>query len=191
MEDKDLIQLCRKGDQEAFGTLVKKYKNKVFNLAFSMTFDREMADDLSQEIFIKTYMALPRFKFKSKFSTWLYQIALNHIRDFFRKQAKIKKIPLEDIADKRLFHEDDTAQKERDREEKKRRKLLYKAIATLPEKHRVILSLRDIQGFSYGDIANILKISPGTVDSRLHRARKMLREKISPFLTQKGGSHEM
>lgn len=191
MEDKDLIQLCRQGDQEAFGTLVKKYKNKVFNLAFIMTFDREMADDLSQEIFIKTYMALPRFKFKSKFSTWLYQIALNHIRDFFRKQAKIKKIPLEDIADKRLFHEDDTAQKERDREEKKRRKLLYQAIATLPEKHRVILSLRDIQGFSYRDIANILKISPGTVDSRLHRARKMLREKISPFLTQKGGNHEM
>ena len=75
--------------------------------------------------------------------------------------------------------------------EEQRRKLVHQAIQTLPKKHQVILSLRDIQGFSYKEITQILKISPGTVDSRLHRARKMLRKKLTPFLGQKGGNNEM
>ena len=73
--------------------------------------------------------------------------------------------------------------------EEQRRKLLHQTLQTLPVKHQAILSLRDIQGFSYEEISKILKISPGTVDSRIHRARKMLRKKLAPFLSQEGGNH--
>jgi len=81
--------------------------------------------------------------------------------------------------------------KEKEQISEERRKLVHQGLQTIPENYKVILSLRDIQGFSYEEITNILKISPGTVDSRLHRARKMLRKKLAPFFIQKGGNHEM
>jgi RNA polymerase sigma-70 factor (ECF subfamily) len=191
MEDKDLVHLSQKGDDEAFGMLVSKYKTKVFNLAYSVTQNQEMADDLAQEIFIKTYMAVPKFRFKSQFGTWLYRISVNHIRDFLRKKGKMKEISLEDVSESRIPHDNEALKREKETENEQRRTLVFKVIETLPEKYRVILTLRDIQGIPYGEIANILKISPGTVDSRLHRARKILRKKISPFLLKEGGSHEM
>lgn len=191
MEDKDLVQLSQKGDDEAFGMLVSKYKTKVFNLAYSVTQNQEMADDLAQEIFIKTYMAVPKFRFKSQFGTWLYRISVNHIRDFLRKKGKMKEISLEDVSESRIPHDNEALKREKETENEQRRTLVFKVIETLPEKYRVILTLRDIQGIPYGEIASILKISPGTVDSRLHRARKILRKKISPFLLKEGGSNEM
>jgi RNA polymerase sigma-70 factor (ECF subfamily) len=87
--------------------------------------------------------------------------------------------------------EDEIRKKERIQEAADQKRLLYESLQSLPERHQIILTLRDIQGHSYEDIANILKLSPGTVDSRLHRARKMLRKKIAPFLSQGGGNHEV
>jgi RNA polymerase sigma-70 factor (ECF subfamily) len=191
MEDKDLVQLSQKGDDEAFGILVTKYKTKVFNLAYSVTQNQEMADDLAQEIFIKTYVAIPKFRFNSQFGTWLYRISVNHIRDFLRKKGKMKEISLEDVSESRIPHDNEALKREKETENEQRRKLVFKVIKTLPEKYGIILTLRDIQGIPYREIANILKVSPGTVDSRLHRARKILRKKISPFLLKEGGSYEM
>lgn len=191
MEDKDLVQLSQKGDDEAFGMLVSKYKTKVFNLAYSVTQNQEMADDLAQEIFIKTYIAIPKFKFKSQFGTWLYRISVNHTRDFLRKKGKMKEISLEDVSESRIPQDNEALKREKETENEQRKKLVFKVIETLPEKYRIILTLRDIQGIPYGEIASILKVSPGTVDSRLHRARKILRKKISPFLLKEGGSYEM
>jgi RNA polymerase sigma-70 factor (ECF subfamily) len=191
MEDKDLVQLSQRGNHEAFGMLVSKYKIKVFNLAYSVTQNQEMADDLAQEIFIKTYTALPNFQFKSQFGTWLYRISINHIRDFLRKKGKMKEVSLEDVSEGRLPQDNEAQKREKEAENEQRRQLVLKVIETLPERYRIILTLRDIEEISYGEIAKILKISPGTVDSRLHRARKMLRKKISPFLSREGGSHEM
>ena len=191
MEDKELIQKYLEGDKEAYGVLVKKFKTKVFNLAYSMTHDREVADDLAQEIFIKVYFSLKTFQFKSKFGTWLYRVAINHIRDFLRKKGRIKHVSLENIVERPMIQEDETVIREKESQEEQRRDLVYKVLGTLPEKYRMILTLRDMQGISYRDITKILSIAPGTVDSRLFRARKMLREKLKPFLSQKGGSHEM
>lgn len=193
MEEKELVQRSIEGDEDAFGVLVKKYNTKVFNLAYSLTRNRDVADDLAQEVFIKVYFALPKFKFKSKFGTWLYQITSNHIKDFLRKRGRINHIPFEETRVKHtvIKQESEVKREEMERTEEQRRELMYNVIQTLSKKHQIILSLRDIQGFSYGEISKILRISPGTVDSRLHRARKMLRKKISPFLTQKGGKNEM
>jgi len=191
MEENRLVEQSKQGDEEAFGVLVKKYKTKVFNLAYSFTKDRETADDLAQEVFIKVYYALEKFKFKSGFGTWLYRIAVNHLKDHLRKHAKERHISLEVLGREPSLSEDEIKKKEKAREAADRKKLLYKSLQSLPEKYQVIISLRDIQGHSYEEIAGILRLSPGTVDSRLHRARKMLRKKIAPFLSQEGGNHEM
>lgn len=182
MEEKDLIQRSKEGDEEAFAALVRRYKTKVFNLAFSLTVDRDTADDLAQEAFIKAYFALPKFQFRSEFGTWLYRITVNHIRDYLRKKSRVSEISMEKIKEIPFSKEDEIEKREKMQTEEQKRKLLYQAIRTLPEKHQVILSLRDIQGLSYEEVAKVLEIPPGTVDSRLHRARKILRKKMNAFL---------
>jgi RNA polymerase sigma-70 factor (ECF subfamily) len=191
MEENELVRRSIEGDEQAFGVLVKKYRTKVFNLAFGLTRDRDIADDLAQEVFIKVYYSLEKFKFKSAFGTWLYRIAVNHIRDHLRKVKKVKHISFEDIHKKSKLSEEESNRREDSREKERRIQILHRALQMLPKKHQIILTLRDIQGHSYEEIGRILKLSPGTVDSRLHRARKMLREKIAPFLSQEGGTHEM
>jgi RNA polymerase sigma-70 factor (ECF subfamily) len=191
MEEKELVQLSREGREEAFAELVKKYRIKVFNLAFSLTRDRDVADDLAQEAFIKAYYALPRFQSRSGFGTWLYRIAINHVRDYLRKKSRMIQISIENIKESSILQEDKTMKEEKESTEEQRKQLVHRSIRSLPEKHQVILSLRDIQGFSYEEISKILKISPGTVDSRIHRARKMLRKKLAPFFSRKGGEHEL
>jgi len=191
MEEKELVLQSIKGNEEAFGFLVNKYKNKVFNMAYGMTRNRETADDIAQEVFIKAYRALPKFRFKSQFGTWLYQITANHIRDHLRKQGKMQQFSLDNMQELPSSDKNHTDFIEKNQIEKKRREIVHTAIKSLSAKHRIILVLRDIQGYSYDDIAKILKISPGTVDSRLFRARRSLRKKISPYLNQLGGNHAM
>lgn len=191
MEEKDLVRASKEGDEEAFASLVKKYRVKVFNLAFSLTRDRDTADDLAQEVFIKAYFALPRFELRSEFGTWLYRIAINHVRDFLRKTSRMRRLSIDEIKEGSIPQEDETMKREKEQSEEQRTKIVRRAIQVLPEKHQVILILRDIQGLSYEEITKILRISPGTVDSRLHRARKLLRKKLAPFLSQKGGNHEL
>ncbi|UCC41812.1 MAG: sigma-70 family RNA polymerase sigma factor [Candidatus Aminicenantes bacterium] len=188
MEEKELVRRTMQGDEEAFGVLVKKYKTKVFNLAHSLTRDRDAADDLAQESFIKAYFALPRFKLKSEFGTWLYRIAINTVKDYLRKKGRIKEIAFEKEIEHLVIQEDEMEKKQKKQREEQNRRLVHHTIKTMPEKYQLILSLRDIQGFSYREIADILKVSPGTVDSRLHRARRNLRKKIGFILTQKGGT---
>jgi len=183
MDEKTLVQLSLEGNNDAFEELVKKYKTKMFNLAFSMTHNRESADDLAQDIFIKSYAALKNFRFQSEFGTWIYRIALNHIKDFLRTENRMVKVPFEEGYRQMGEQEDEILKRERDITQEKRQHLVYDGIRALPEKYRTILSLRDIQGFSYEEIGQILKLSAGTVDSRLHRARKLLRKKIAPFFS--------
>ncbi len=191
MEEKELVRQSKKGDEEAFASLVKKYKIKVFNLAWSLTRDRETADDLAQEAFIKAYVALPKFQLKSEFGTWLYRITVNHVKDYLRKKSKMSKVMFERTKEMPHFQEDEMKKKEKEQIGEQRRTFVRQCLSTIPEKYQVILSLRDIQGYSYQEITKILNISPGTVDSRLHRARKMLRQKLAPFFSQKGVNHEM
>lgn len=186
--DEKLIRKAQQGDQEAFGLIVRNYQQKVIGLAINIVHNREVADDLAQEIFLKVYLSLPKFKFESEFGTWLYQIAINHIRDYLRKYRKEKSdLRLDDLPEMRSPEVDFSLRLSEQQEEERKKELIRKKLEELPEKYRLILSLRDIQGLSYEEIGNILKISPGTVDSRLHRARRLLKKKLSPFLAQGGG----
>jgi RNA polymerase sigma-70 factor (ECF subfamily) len=187
MDEKELLRRSKDGDEEAFGALVNAYKTKVFNMAYSLTQNREVADDLAQEVFIKAYFALPKFKEKSRFGTWLYRIAMNHNKDYLRKKGPLKQVPFEETLRDPAAEEDELRQKENEMEQRHKRQMIHQVLGTMPEKYKVIISLRDMQGFAYEDIARILNISPGTVDSRLHRARKMLRTKVQRYAQQEGG----
>ncbi|MBC7362304.1 MAG: sigma-70 family RNA polymerase sigma factor [Candidatus Aminicenantes bacterium] len=188
MDENQVVKLAQQGDQEAFSMLVKSYQNKVFGLAVNIVHNRETADDLAQEIFLKVYLSLPRFRFQAEFGTWLYQIAINHIRDYLRKHKKEKDdLRLDDIPEPGSEEKEVSLKLAENQEEERRKMLLRQKLEEMPEKYRLILSLRDIQGLSYEEIGKILKLSPGTVDSRLHRARRLLRKKLAPFLSQEGG----
>jgi RNA polymerase sigma-70 factor (ECF subfamily) len=189
MDEKELIRLSQEGNGEAFGALVERYKAKVFHLAYSWTQDRAAADDLAQEVFIKAYFSLPKFKSKSEFGTWLYRIAVNHIKDYFRKKKiRQKDISLEEAGEKALSVENGShGEEEQSRDRKKA--LVQAALQRLPEKYRIVLTLRDLQGLSYEEISRILRLSPGTVDSRLFRARKKLRDKLAAYLSREGGEY--
>jgi len=187
MDEKDLVQKSQEGNEEAYGVLVETYKTKVFNMAYSLTLNREVADDLAQEVFVKAFYALPKFKGMAAFSTWLHQITVNHTRDYLRKSSRMRHVPFDETKGGLSPQEDETEKREREEELAQTKKIVHEAISTLPGKYRIILSLRDIQGLPYEEISHVLNISPGTVDSRLHRARKMLKKKIIPFLEKEGG----
>jgi RNA polymerase sigma-70 factor (ECF subfamily) len=191
MEEKQLVRLAQEGSPAAFEELVAKYQPKVFSMALSFTRNREAADDLAQEVFLKAYLALPRFHGKSEFGTWLYRISINHVRDFLRKKGRAKEVSLDDVPEVSVSDREQAEKAERERETEARRTLVQTFVQALPEKYRVILTLRDIQGLAYEEISRILKLSPGTVDSRLHRARRMLRLKLAPYLTAEGGASEL
>jgi RNA polymerase sigma-70 factor (ECF subfamily) len=188
MDEKELIRRSQTGDGEAFGVLIERYKGKVFSLAYGFTRDRTAADDLAQEVFIKAYFSLPRFKAKSEFGTWLYRISVNHAKDYLRKnRSRLRDVSLDDIGEQRLAAADKSQEDIQSEEE--RRALVLRVLERLPEKYRTILTLRDIEGMSYEDISRILGLSPGTVDSRLHRARQKLRQRLISNLNLQGGDN--
>ncbi len=191
MDEKKLVELAQAGSEDAFAELVKTYQSKVFSMALSFTRNREAADDLAQEVFLKAYLALPKFRHKSEFGTWLYRISVNHVKDYLRKKGKVREVSLDDVRELASRDHEQTALIEEEREAEVRKKLVRKVVESLPEKYRVIVTLRDIQGLAYDRIAEILKLSPGTVDSRLFRARRMLRRKLAPYLGREGGAYEM
>jgi RNA polymerase sigma-70 factor (ECF subfamily) len=191
MEERQLVRLAQEGSPAAFEELVTKYQSKVFSMALSFTRNREAADDLAQEVFLKTYLALPRFHGKSEFGTWLYRISINHIKDYLRKKGRAKEVSLEDVGEVSFSDKEQTEKAEQEQESENRRHLVREFVRGLPEKYRVILTLRDIQGLAYEQISEVLHLSPGTVDSRLHRARRMLRKKLAPHLIGEGGAYEL
>jgi RNA polymerase sigma-70 factor, ECF subfamily len=191
MEDKQLVRLAQEGSPEAYEELVTKYQSKVYSMALSFTRNREAADDLAQEVFLKAYLALPKFHGKSEFGTWLYRISINHIRDYLRKKGRAKEVSLDDVAEVSFSDREQAERAEMEKETESRRALVRTFVQGLPEKYRIILTLRDIQGLPYEDISRVLRLSPGTVDSRLHRARRMLRVKLAPYMTGEGGAHEL
>ena len=178
MEERDLVRRSQEGDKSAFALLVRRYNTKVCSLAYSFTRDAVLADDLAQDIFLKAWFGLARFKGRSEFGTWLYRIAVNRIKDHLRRRATSREVPLDRASvEVRAIGTGQPGENEaEDREQ--RTALVRRCLAGLPEKFRIILTLRDIEGLSYEELSRTLGLSAGTVDSRLFRARKLLREKV-------------
>jgi RNA polymerase sigma-70 factor, ECF subfamily len=187
-DDAALIERCRAGDVAAFEPLVEKYRQRVWRLAYNTLRDREEAWDVAQEAFIRAYQALPSFRGQSAFYTWLYRIVMNLAADRARSRGAqgrafgTERVPEEDwdrvLPDQNPGGEAPDAAAAR-REQRQR---IVKALDTLPEHHRKIVMLSDLEGLSYREIADTLEIPMGTVMSRLHNARKRLRDALKPLL---------
>ncbi len=177
MTDEELVRLIKKGNKTAFDDLVNGYSSRVINIAYSLLGDREEALDAAQEIFIKVYKNIANFRGESSVSTWIYRIAKNVCTDFLRKRKAVI-ISLDDDKDdeQKIEIPDETSSPEEVFERKEKITLVRTAIASLDENQRTVITLFDINGLSYEEIATVLRCPVGTVKSRLYRARDSLRK---------------
>ncbi len=176
-----LIQQIKNGNIAAFEELAARYQKQIFSLAYRMCGNQEDAADMAQEALIKVYRNVEKFKGDSKFSTWLYRVVTNTCLDEMKKMKRKQVYSLDDeleTKDGSLKRDlEDNAPTPEDRaEQRERSEAIQDALMRVSETHRRVLVLRDIQGFSYEEIAGMLECSEGTVKSRLSRAREALRK---------------
>ncbi len=190
-DDLTLVKRVRSGDQRAFKLLVERYQRKVYAVALGMLKDKEEAMDVSQEAFVKVYKYLDHFKGDASFYTWLYRITVNICIDIIRKRAGAggesvefdETLPM-DVSEanigalgSRLGTNPQKSALRRELAEK-----IQEALAAVPEKHRAILLLREMEGMSYEDLSRTLDIPKGTVMSRLFHARAKVQKILSQYL---------
>ncbi|OGU28247.1 MAG: RNA polymerase subunit sigma-70 [Ignavibacteria bacterium GWA2_35_9] len=173
-DDFSLIKRFIEGDETTFRTLVYRHKEKVRNIVYLTMNYSDSVDDIAQEVFITVYKNLKYFRFESQFTTWLYRITINKCRDHLRK-LKIRNIftPVKDIEEVHGYNHINENMDIPD--------IVRKAISKLPEKLRIPLLLKDIEGFSYQEIADTVQCEIGTVKSRIFRARESLRNILKPY----------
>jgi len=178
-----MITRSQNGDINAFEELIARYERKVFAIAYRFMGNREDASDLAQEAFLKAFQSIQKFRGDASFSTWIYRIVSNVCKDELRKQKRSVQTSL----DEEVWLEegpvtkqikDDKPTPEQVYEQTELKDYLQNLINNLNPEYRMVVILRDIQGYSYEEIAEILGCSLGTVKSRLNRARKALREQI-------------
>ncbi|HJR07334.1 MAG TPA: sigma-70 family RNA polymerase sigma factor [Pyrinomonadaceae bacterium] len=190
LSDHSLLEAARTGDEAAFAELVRRYRNQITNYVYRLTNDYESAVDLAQETFMRVFRAADRYQATYAFSTYIYRIATNLAISELRQRKRRRLVSLTgffqtkdgsgeptelDPADRRPLQDAALVADER-------RAAVARAIATLPEKYRAPLVLRDIEERSYEEIGRILEMSEGTVKSRISRARTFLRDKLQDYL---------
>lgn len=182
MKDEELIELILKGNTELYAELISRYQNKVYSTAYSYTRDYEEARDLAQEIFIKIYNNLTGFQYKSQFSTYLYRVAVNRCIDWARK----KKLNAVSAV---FYHDDENvdiydfiADYESNPEEillkQENSNFIRQEINKLPEIYSTVMIMYYFQDFSPQEIADILKVPRKTIDTRLFRARNLIKKRL-------------
>lgn len=185
--DAELVLKAQQGDLHAFDLLVERYHSKIYGLTYNMTSNREDAEDLTQEIFVKAYEALPRFKGKSSFYTWVYRIAVNKTINYRKKRNRKRALSLDsfdqDIKLDDAYHEM-TAKGSplRNISLSELQKKLNEALQNLSEKHRTVVVMHDMQGIPHDEIAKVVGASVGTVRSRLFYARRQMQTELSEFM---------
>ncbi len=175
--DNKIIQKAKQGNQECFEFILKQYQKKVYGYALAKTKNNDDALDLSQNIFLKLYKSLKGFRGDCSFDTFLYKIMFTSTADFLKKRSANQTFSLYDEQGKDVEIKDKT-DIERDYEKKETVKQILKALDELSIEQRECFILRDINGYSYIEIANILGISVETVKTRIYRARNKITQKV-------------
>ncbi|NOX89571.1 MAG: sigma-70 family RNA polymerase sigma factor [Calditrichaeota bacterium] len=185
-EDHELVRKAKAGDGKAYDALMQMYRDVVFSIVYRMVHNKQEAEDLTQETFIKAYNSINSFNEEYAFSTWLFKIATNHCIDFFRKRKLVtysmdQPIQYKDEEIKQEYPDyEPTIDTEMVASEKSI--IIRQAINKLPEKYRVAIILRHHEEKSYEEIAAILDLPLGTVKARIFRAREMLKKLLKDSL---------
>ena len=189
--DHELMAAVREGDAAAFDELVRRYQSLMIGYLYRMVNDYETALDLAQEAFVRLYRNAHRYRANHSFSTYLYKIATNLAIGELRRRRRWNLLSLvslfatKDGEEERAFDPPDTQPLPEARIlREEQRRIVARAVASLPEKYRAAIVLRDIQGLEYEQIAEILGLPLGTVKSRINRARNFLREKLRGYLSE-------
>lgn len=179
VDERILIARSRAGDLGAFERLVRVHQDRIYNLAYRITGNREDASDAAQDTFVRAFQALPRFREDATLSTWLYRIATNAALDLVRRRPTAPRTELP------VNHPGpDDPEREVTRRELARR--VQDALAGVPAEFRAAVVLRDLQGLSYADVAHVLQVPVGTVRSRISRGREALRVQLADLVTSEG-----
>ncbi|MEC9482402.1 MAG: RNA polymerase sigma factor RpoE [Halomonas sp.] len=184
--DQQLVERAQKGDTRAFDLLVKKYQHKIIGLIGRYVYDHAEVQDVAQEAFIKAYRALDKFRAESAFYTWLYRIAINTAKNHLVSKGRRPPGSDVDIGDAELVDQSgrlsdiDTPEASAARDQLEA--AVFEAIERLPEDLRTAITLRELDGLSYEDIANIMQCPVGTVRSRIFRAREAVDRHIQPLM---------
>jgi RNA polymerase sigma-70 factor (ECF subfamily) len=188
--DRQLVRRCQAGDDEAFAELIRRYQRKVFSIALGMVKNPDDAMDIAQDAFIKVHRYIGNFQGSSSFYTWLYRIVVNLSIDHLRKASNRGNVEF----DEKIGHQNRLAEqgapvaKRLDTNPSKmqgRKELavhIEGAVNALPPYHRAVIVMREIEGMSFAEMAKTMKVSKGTIMSRLHHARQKLQQSLSEYL---------
>ena len=183
--DHEIVARCRRGDREAFALLVQKYQGRVLTLVTRILDHYGEAEDVAQDVFIKVFQSLHEFRGAARFSTWLYRITVNHCLNHIRRRTRHQQTLV--VTEPEDWMQDSpTSNPHRTLEQKERWRLIQAKLQALSPEHRTIILLRDFEGLSYEEIADVLQLESGTVKSRLHRARMELKTLLEPYLAGEG-----
>ena len=177
LTDRELFAQVADDSEMAFTQFVNRYKNRLYNFIYRIISDKEAAEDILQETFLRVYNQRKNYSPDYALSTWVYTIALNLCRSELRKRKLRRFISLEFLKEETDIELPD----EKNLEPERLKPLLEKAIKALPDEYRTAFVLCDIDRLPYNDIAEIMRVPVGTVKSRINRARAMLREKLLPY----------
>ena len=185
MEDFEFVEKLKNGDKESFRYIVDKYQKYILNICFRFTHNKETTEDLTQEVFIEVYRSINTFRGDSKFSTWIYRIAVTKSLDYLKSQKRKKRWGIirsflveSDLEKETVFVNDLENNTQKKIENDDRIEVLNRALESLSEKQRTAFVLNKYDEMSYQNIADILEMSLSSVESLIHRAKINLRKKL-------------
>jgi RNA polymerase sigma-70 factor (ECF subfamily) len=178
-QEVEWVRRVQRGDGEAYAPLVERYQRRLFSVVYRMVGRREEVEELVQEIFVKAFLAAPKYNFDASFGTWLMRIAINHCYDHLRRRRASRLTYFSEVSEDteqalEASAESQTTGGERLEADVESRELAQKLLERAPAQDRVILSLKELEDLSVEEIAELLKLRPSTVKVRLHRARKRM-----------------
>jgi len=176
--DKELMERFLRGEVEGFNLLVKNYKVRLFSLLYRLVGNKEEAEDILQETFLRVYRQRENYDFNYSFSTWIYTIALNLCRNLYKRKKKVRFLGMESLVN----HPDPNSENHGNRN--RLSSILEGAISSLPFKYRTVFLLRDVDQLPYEEVASTLNLPLGTVKSRVNRARRILQKKLKPMMEE-------
>lgn len=175
LTDEQLVLVVQEGNHEAYRLLVERHKNYVYTLILRMIGQRETAEDLAQDVFLRMYRSISAFRGESKFTTWLYRLTVNRVTDYRRSQSRR---PVFALMDKlKNWLSDRTEEPEYLAVKHEEQQLMQKLLSELPDKYRIILYLFHYKQLTYQEIAQVVELPIKTVETRLYRGKALLREK--------------